>query len=87
MKGKGKREERETTITIEEVTVKDFAALAKRRCLTVIFLAKRFQGIIEQPKDYFERVLSCKSNGEFRGDVAIPYRSVREFYFQEMACH
>ena len=91
---------KETTIMVEQetvminginrlvprvVTFRDFAALAKRRGWTIDFLVDRFRGIIEEPKDFFERAVNCKWHGEYRGEVVIPFRSVLRLYSQEMA--
>ena len=67
-----------------EVTFKDFSELARRRGWTVQFLAERFRGIIEEPTEFFTRVLACRYQGEYRGDVTIPYRSILEFYRTEL---
>ncbi len=67
-----------------EVTFKDFSDLARRRGWTVQFLAERFRGIIEEPTEFFTRVLACRYQGEYRGDVTIPYRSILEFYRAEL---
>ncbi len=72
-------------IVPREVTFKDFAALAKRRGWTPEFLAEEFRGKIEEPSDFFHRVLSCKYKGEDRSGVVIPYRSVLEFYHKELS--
>ncbi len=68
-----------------EVTFRDFAALAKRRGWTPQFLAEEFRGKIEEPSDFFHRVLSCKYKGEDRSGVVIPYRSVLELYHKELS--
>lgn len=65
-----------------EVTFKDFSELARRREWTVEFLAERFQGRIEAPRDFFCRVMQGQ-----HADVVIPYRPVLEFYSQELAFH
>jgi hypothetical protein len=69
---------------MREVTFKDFAAVAKKRGHTVESLADRFRGKIENPSEFFERVMTCKYKGEDRSDVVIPYQSVLEFYSQEL---
>src|SRR5262245_43904406 len=69
---------------MREVTFKDFAAVAKKRGHTIESLADRFRGNIENPAEFFERVMSCKYKGEDRSGVVIPYRSVLEFYSQEL---
>lgn len=63
-----------------EVTFRDFAELARRREWTVEFLAERFQGWIEAPRDFFCRVMQGQ-----HADVVIPYRSVLDLYQQELA--
>ncbi len=90
MKGKG--QEREIVIiggikriVPPEVSFKDFGALAKRRGWTAEFLAEEFRGKIEEPSEFFHRVLSCKYKGEDRSLVVIPYRSVLEFYRKELS--
>jgi len=92
MKGKGPRQEREIVmingvrrVVLPEITFRDFSALAKRRGWTPEFLAERFRGIIEEPRDFFGRVGNCKWHGEYRGEVVIPFRSVLRLYSQEMA--
>ncbi len=67
------------------VTFKDFAVLAKRRGWTPEFLAEEFRGKIEEPSEFFHRVLSCKYKGEDRSWVVIPYLSVLEFYNRELS--
>jgi len=67
------------------VTFRDFAALAKRRGWTPEFLAEEFRGKIEEPSDFFHRVLSCKYKGEDRSWLVVPYRSVLEFYHKELS--
>jgi len=69
---------------MREVTFKDFAAVAKKRGHTAESLAARFRGKIENPSEFFERVMACRYHGEDRSDVIIPYRSVIEFYNQEL---
>lgn len=58
-----------------QITFRDVAALARQRGWTVQHLAERFRGRIEQPAEFFLRVLNGKTP-----DVFIPYRSVIEFY-------
>jgi hypothetical protein len=57
------------------VTFRQFTELARRRNLNAQSLAERFRGRIENPLEFFTRVLSGKSPGS-----VIPYRSVLEFY-------
>jgi hypothetical protein len=53
-------------------------------------LVDMFRGKIEDPREFFTRVMSCKWKNpnpgryEDRSDVVIPYRSVIEFYRQEL---
>lgn len=70
---------------MREVTFKEFAQLAKRRGHTVDSLTDLFRGKIEDAREFFERVLSCRYKGEDRSNAVIPYRSVIEFYRQD--CH
>jgi hypothetical protein len=69
---------------MEQVTFKDFAAVAKKRGHTAESLANRFRGKIENSSEFFERVMTCKYKGEDRSWVVIPYRSVIEFYNEEL---
>jgi hypothetical protein len=46
-------------------------------------LAALFRGKIDEPREFFERVMSSKHNCEDRSDLIIPYRSVIGFYRQE----
>jgi len=57
------------------ITFRQFTEMARRRNLTSQSLAKRFRGRIENPLEFFTRVLSDKSPASL-----IPYRSVLEFY-------
>ncbi len=92
MNGKGPLQEREIImvngvrrVVPPEVSFKDFGALAKRRGWTAEFLAEEFRGKIEEPSEFFHRVLSCKYKGEDRSLVVVPYRSVLEFYHKELS--
>jgi hypothetical protein len=69
-----------------EVTFKDFAAIAKKRGHSPESLAEIFRGKIEEPREFFERVMGCRYKGEDRSGVFIPYRSVIGFYRQELHC-
>lgn len=69
---------------MSEITFKDFAAVAKRRGHSAESLAEIFRGKIEEPRDFFERVMAGKWKGEDRSDVVIPYRGVIEFYQSEL---
>jgi hypothetical protein len=69
---------------MREVTFKEFATVAKKRGHTVESLADRFRGKIENLSEFFERVMTCKYKGEGRSWVVIPYRSVIDFYSQEL---
>jgi len=57
------------------VTFKRFADLARRRSWTAQFLSERFRCRIQEPLEFFSRVLSDK----FKDNV-ISYRSVIDFY-------
>lgn len=60
----------------------------KNRSHDVDDLVDLFRGKIEEPREFFDRVMSCQArvNGrlEDRSQVVIPYRSVIEFYRQEL---
>ena len=75
-------------MTYPEITFKEFRALMEKRKRTVDDLVDLFRGKIEEPREFFERVMSCgvKLNGRYedRSDVVIPYRSVIEFYQREL---
>jgi hypothetical protein len=51
-------------VTYPEITFKDFATVAKKRGHTVESLADRFRGKIENPSELFERLMTCKYEGE-----------------------
>lgn len=57
------------------ITFRQFIEMARRRNLTVQSLARRFRGRVENPFEFFTRVLSGKSP-----DSIIPYRAILEFY-------
>ena len=67
-----------------EITFKEFAALARKRGHTAESLANRFKREFESPAEFFERAMSCKYRNGDRSEVVIPYRSVIEFYSQEL---
>lgn len=69
---------------LPEITFKEFSTLARKRGHSAESLADRFKGMIEEPREFFERVMSCKWKGEDRSDVVIPYRSVIEFHQAEL---
>jgi len=69
---------------LNTVTYIEFAKLARRRGWTAAWLAERFKGKIEQPREFFERVLKAGSGSEDRGAIPIPYRSVLELYRKEL---
>jgi hypothetical protein len=69
---------------MREVTFKDFGAVAKKRGHTAESLAERFRGKIENPSEFFERVMTCRYHSADRSWVVIPYRSVLEFYNEEL---
>lgn len=70
---------------MNEITFKEFRELMAKRKRTVDDLVDLFRGKIEDPREFFERVISCRYKGEDRGNVVVPYRSVIEFYRQEFA--
>lgn len=63
-----------------EVSFRDFADMAKLRGHAIESLADRFRGTIDEPTDFFRRVL-----GKEQRDTIIPYRSVLQFYSAEMS--
>jgi hypothetical protein len=71
------------------VTFGEFRLLAGARQRTVDDLVELFRGKIEDPRDFFERVMSCQWRNpetrryEDRSNVVIAYRSVLEFYAKE----
>ncbi|MBI4523709.1 MAG: hypothetical protein HY695_07850 [Deltaproteobacteria bacterium] len=73
-----------------EITFKDFQCLMQRRKRSVDDLVDIFRGKIEDPREFFERVMSCQWRNpqtrrlEDRSDCVIPYRSVIEFYQREL---
>lgn len=69
---------------MREITFKDFATVARKRGHTAESLAERFRGKIENPSEFFERVMSRKYKGEDRSEVVVPYRSVIEFFTDEL---
>ena len=66
------------------VSYSEFAQLARRRGWTAAFLAERFRGKIEQPREFFERILAGSSKCQNLSASLIPYRSVLEFYQREL---
>jgi hypothetical protein len=70
---------------MDEFTFGDFREVMIRRKRTVDDLVDLFRGTIEEPREFFERVMSCKYKHEDRSAVVIPYRSVLQFYAKEKA--
>jgi hypothetical protein len=70
-------------MTYPQISFKDFAALANKRGHTAESLADIFRGKIEEPREFFERVMTCKWKHEDRSGCVIPYRSAIEFYLKE----
>jgi hypothetical protein len=72
-----------------EVTFNDFRKLMLKRKRSVDDLVDIFRGKIDDPRQFFERVMSCvwrnpgTRRDEDRSDVVIPYRSVIEFFQKE----
>ena len=58
----------------DEVTYSDFAKLAHQRHWTIESHAARFRGKIDEPREFFSRVLKAS------GAALLPYRSVIDFY-------
>ena len=67
-----------------EVTHQEFRNLMAKRKRTADDLVDLFRGKIEDPREFFERVMSWRYHGEDRSGVVIPYRSVIEFYQREL---
>lgn len=73
-----------------QVTFKDFRDLAERKKWDIGYLTDLFTRKIDDPREFFERVLSCSAYNsktqrrEDRSGVVIPYRSVLELYFQTL---
>lgn len=57
------------------ITYSEFAKLAQQRHWTVESLAARFRGKIDEPREFFTRVLKGSN-----GAGLLPYRSVIDFY-------
>ena len=68
-----------------EITFKEFRDLAIKRHRSVDDLVGLFRGKIDEPREFFERVMSCKYRHEDRSSVVIPFRSAIDFYLQEKA--
>ena len=72
------------------ITFKGFSDLMERRGHDTDELVMLFRGKIDDPRDFFERAMSCRwrdtKNGRYEdhSDVVIPYRSVIAFYEQEL---
>jgi hypothetical protein len=72
------------------VTYKDFGKVMQRRNHDADDLVQRFRGKVDDPRDLFERVMSCRwkdpktGRYENRSETVIAYRSVIEFYRQEL---
>jgi hypothetical protein len=75
-------------VTYPEITFEEFRILIEKRRRTVDDLVDLFRGKIEDPRDFFDRLMSCrvKIDGHYedRGNVVIPYRSVIDFYQREL---
>jgi hypothetical protein len=67
-----------------EITFEQFRDLVTQRGHDVDGLVAMFRGKIDDPREFFERVMSCQWHYKDRSGVVIPYRSVVEFYAQEL---
>jgi hypothetical protein len=71
------------------LTLREFRDLMEKRKRTVDDLVDMFRGKIEDPRDFFERLMACrvKIDGRYedRSEVVIPYRTVIDFYQRELA--
>ena len=65
---------------MQEVTFQDFVKFVISRGWSLGALVQEFRGKIEEPREFFTRVLSGKHSG-----VVIPFRSVLELYFKELS--
>lgn len=61
---------------VREVTFKDFRSIAERRGYTVESLVDLFRGKIEEPREFFNRVMTGKGGKADVGDTVIPFKSV-----------
>jgi hypothetical protein len=52
---------------MKEVAFKDFAKLARERGYTIESLADRFRRKIENPSEFFDRLMTCRHRG-----IALP---------------
>ncbi len=66
-------------MTGQIVTLGQFARLAAAKGWTAPYLAERFRGKVEHPSEFFHRVMDRRY-----ASVALPYRPVLEFYFENM---
>ena len=70
------------------VTFREFRELMERRNHSGDELVDMFRGKIEDPREFFERVMSCrvKIGGRYedRSNCMIPYRPAIEFYREEL---
>jgi hypothetical protein len=78
------------TTPLNEVTFDQFRVVMEQHNHDVAELVMLFRDKIDNAKDFFERVMSCQWRNpdtgryEERSDVVIPYRSVIEYYRQEL---
>jgi len=74
------------TSQVNEVTFEQFKAVMEQRNHDVDELTLLFRDKIDNPGDFFKRVMSCKSRNldVERSNVVIPYRSVIDYYRQEL---
>ena len=74
-----------------EVTFRDFRQVMEKRNRTSDDLVDLFRGKLDDSREFFDRVMTGQSYNpetrrkEDRSWVVIPYRSVLEFYFKELA--
>jgi len=78
------------TQPVDEVTYGQFKDVMEQRNHDVDELVDLFSGKIDEPRKFFERVMTCRwkdtetGRYEDRSDVVIPYKSVIEYYRQEL---
>ena len=71
---------------VNEVTFEQFKAVVEQRNHTADELTLLFRDEIDNPADLFKRIMSCRSRNldMDRSNVVIPYRSVIDYYRQEL---
>ena len=65
---------------MQEVTFQQFREVVERRGHMAASLTEQFKGIVENPRELFERVMA---KGVAHQNVVIPYRSILKFYAEQ----